>query len=177
MNKFLKIMNINKIRINIITLCVGFKLNYLVYGDFKNYSLISILDDEDITEALKHNFFESRDKNEFSDICISILNMVDTDQKAHEIMKWLFVCLKYARNTIINKQALLQKISEIYADFNYPPSMEGIIYYLPSHNYDSSKYTLEENRARLIELCDEYLCKLYKMINCKQSVDFDPALI
>lgn len=58
---------------------------------------------------------------------------------------------------IPNKRELLEKIAEIYADFNYPEDMEEFIYYMPAKNYDPSEYSLQENENRLINLFYNFL--------------------
>ncbi|HLC07318.1 MAG TPA: DUF2247 family protein [Candidatus Babeliales bacterium] len=58
-----------------------------------------------------------------------------------------------------NKRELLEKIAEVYADFNYPPDMEELIYYMPAKNYDPSQYSQHENEQRLLTLFDKFLEK------------------
>ncbi len=173
MNKLLEIMNCNKIEINVATLCVGFKLRYIVYEKFRDYSLVPLLDDSVIMEIIACNLFEPKGEFDFYNICNDIWSRLEDNQMSYEVSKWLFACLKNAQNTIDDSQELLQKISEIYDDFYYPPSMEHIIYYLPSTNgYDPTNYTTEEKRKRLLRLFNEYLIMLQAIIASKEpSID------
>lgn len=57
-------------------------------------------------------------------------------------------------------EALLEKVALLYADFDYPEDMNHLIYYIPSHtDYDPVKHTVEQNRARLVHLLEDFLQK------------------
>lgn len=162
MNTLLEIMQKNNIQINLYTLCMGFKLHYIDYESFKSYELIKVLSDEEINQTLTEilSLFEVRDQYELLHLCNQLLvNLCETKEE-REKHKWLFACLTYARDTISNDEELLVKVSVICADFDYPVSMKGLIYYFPSDDNDRQKCTVEEARQKLIRLLDTYLFNL-----------------
>lgn len=63
------------------------------------------------------------------------------------------------KQQIPNKRQLLEKIAEIYADFNYPEDMEEFIYYMPAKNYNPSQHSFQENEDRLVNLFYNFLEK------------------
>jgi len=73
--------------------------------------------------------------------------------------KLRFCLLFDLRKQITQPELLLEKIAEVYADFNYPSDMEEFINYMPAKNYDPSKYSITENRQRLLKKFDDFLNK------------------
>lgn len=65
--------------------------------------------------------------------------------------RWLLALLDdlYARRAEVADP--LAEVETIYADFDYPESMERFVRYMPpSDGYDPSKHTHEENLTRLM---------------------------
>ncbi|MDD9311758.1 DUF2247 family protein [Cytobacillus firmus] len=57
-----------------------------------------------------------------------------------------------------NFEELLNEITEVYADFNYPEDMDNFINYLePKDGYIPSQYSEEENVIRLVNLFNDFM--------------------
>ncbi|MBF8419108.1 DUF2247 family protein [Heyndrickxia coagulans] len=93
----------------------------------------------------------------------------DTEAWQLEKRKWRFAVLtnlkiKYQNNF----EELLNKIAEVYADFNYPDDMDSFIYYLkPTDGFDPLQYSKTENIIRLINLFHDFMCKEYQYLQDK----------
>jgi hypothetical protein len=81
----------------------------------------------------------------------------------HEIRKLRYA---YLYDLSLKMQApsaherLLEKVALLYADLGYPEDMNHLIYYMPPDaDYDPLKHTLEQNRARLVHLLEDFLQK------------------
>lgn len=72
--------------------------------------------------------------------------------------KWLFLVLAWLfenRNAVPDP---LSEVESIYADFDYPPEIEGFVSYMPVvDGYDPSQHSIEENKARLFAKWELYL--------------------
>ncbi len=72
--------------------------------------------------------------------------------------KWLFLMLRWLfenRDTVPDP---LGEVESIYADFDYPPEIEGFVSYMPvTDGYDPSQHSIEENKARLFSKWEQYL--------------------
>lgn len=72
--------------------------------------------------------------------------------------KWLFLILAWLYE---NRDAVsdpLGEVERIYADFDYPPEIEGFVSYMPvTDGYDPSQHSMEENKARLFSKWEQYL--------------------
>ncbi|WP_306452939.1 DUF2247 family protein, partial [Terribacillus saccharophilus] len=78
-----------------------------------------------------------------------------------EVRKWRLSVLSLLKKAYQDdREKLLGKVSEAYADFNYPEDMDYFINYLtPLDGYNPSKHTKNENITRLINLFYEFLLK------------------
>lgn len=82
--------------------------------------------------------------------------MESTMQRSLRILRFVF--LLDVQRKIKNNEELLEKIENIYADFDYPPDMESFISYMPvQDSYDVSKHTEEENKQRLINKFNDFM--------------------
>lgn len=79
--------------------------------------------------------------------------------------KWLFLMLVWLFE---NRDAVsdpLHEIEGIYADFDYPPEIEGFVSYMPvTDGYDPSQHSIEENKARLFSKWEQYLSETREAI-------------
>jgi len=91
---------------------------------------------------------------------------LDSDAWQFEKRKWRFGILAYIKmKHLDNCEQLLNKVTEVYADFNYPEDMESFINYLPPKDgHDSSQYSKDENVARLINLFNDFLNKEHQYL-------------
>jgi len=85
---------------------------------------------------------------------------------------WLYLTVRWIyehRQDIFDP---LERIEEIYADFDYPKSIEPFVRFLPISNitvYDPTQHSLEDNQERLWVLCKEYLNKVKLRLEPKTS--------
>ncbi|MBO5059787.1 MAG: DUF2247 family protein [Clostridia bacterium] len=84
--------------------------------------------------------------------------MLKNEEKT-SLRKLRYVLLLDVKRKAKNKQELLEKAEDIYADFDYPSDMESFISYMPvrSDDYDASIHTDEENEERLISEFDIFM--------------------
>jgi len=72
--------------------------------------------------------------------------------------KWLFILLSWLWSNRNNFEDPLAEVEIIYADFDYPPEIEGFIKYMPpSDGYDPSKHCQMENINHLMDKWKNYL--------------------
>jgi len=170
---FVDIFKQNKIKHDWTTLYVGLELNLIKYSDIMRYAVgfltnhpetsnqnIILLawggDDIDYKSLLKNILKESH-INDFK---------VASDVWEFEKRKWRFGMLAYIKmKHLDNDEKLLNKVVEVYADFNYPEDMESFINYLPPKDgHDSLQYSKDENVARLINLFNDFLNKEHQYL-------------
>ncbi|PAE08368.1 hypothetical protein CHI12_06635 [Terribacillus saccharophilus] len=158
----------NNIRYDWRTIFTGFKMHILKSEDITNYAVEYLTihpetENENIIQLAWGGHQLDSDSllsNILQDYYNSDLN-IENDEWHIEKRKWRFCILtllkiKYQDNS----EELLNIITEVYADFNYPEDMDSFINYLtPKDGYDPSKYSKEENVSRLISLFNEFLDK------------------
>lgn len=90
-----------------------------------------------------------------------VRKLANTSPEENEVLtrrKWLYLQLAWLFE---NKESVpdpLGKVEIIYANFDYPPEIEGFVRYMPITNgYDSSAHTKTENENRLYGKWLEYL--------------------
>ena len=85
--------------------------------------------------------------------------------------KWLFLSLAWLYENQENFPEPLAIVEEIYADFDYPSSIESFIRYLPpSDGYISKQFSQEQNRLRLMTKWHEFLLKNSVMFKVQKHV-------
>lgn len=157
----------NNIHIDWGTLYVGYKLNLLKEEDISDYAVEfltyhSETADTNIIQLAMHSSnmdFENLLK-ELSDLNLnSIACQI-------EVRKWRLSVLSLLKKAYQDeREELLGKISEAYANFNYPEDMDYFINYLtPLDGYNPSEYSKDENITRLINLFNEFLLKEQRYI-------------
>jgi hypothetical protein len=74
--------------------------------------------------------------------------------------KWLFLCLAWAYENRGKISDPLGEVEAIYADFDYPSSIESFVRFLPPlHGYDPSHFSQEQNYQHLMTQWSEFLLK------------------
>ncbi len=91
---------------------------------------------------------------------------LDADVWQFEKRKWRFGKLAYLKMKHQDDyEGLLNKVAEVYADFNYPEDMDSFINYLePKDGFNPSQYSKEENVVRLINLFNDFLNKEHQYL-------------
>ncbi|MBH0342694.1 hypothetical protein ABB08_11115 [Paenibacillus larvae] len=83
-----------------------------------------------------------------------------------ENRKWRYCIIKNLRQVEKDNKILLEKVAEIYSDFDYPEDMEDVIYYIePKDDYNPKIQSKEENVNRLIKKLDAFLEKEKEFLN------------
>ncbi|WFE14107.1 DUF2247 family protein [Bacillus atrophaeus] len=173
MNVYVDVFNQFKIKYDWKTLYVGLTLDLIKYGDITNYAVEFLTrhpetNNQNIIQLAwgdKDFDYESLLLNILKESNIDDLNL-DVDSWQVEKRKWRFGVLVYFKKMYQEDfEELLNQIAEVYADFNYPEDMDSFINYLPpKDNFNQSKYSKEENVARLINLFNEFLNKEHKYL-------------
>ena len=156
----------NKIDHSFTTLLVGINHGIINNTDIANYTTQYLLKhpnetDPTITELSCINPATENSEDMLIQALKKTAHLIkpDTNEWIQEERKLRFCLLLKLRQEIKNKRELLEKVAEIYADFNYPEDMEEFIYYMPAKNYDPSQYSFQENEDRLINLFYDFLDK------------------
>lgn len=130
--EYLTILKEHKININIETIIIGFNQGILSEQDIENIA----------TKYLEENL--KSPVNEIIELAwgnlekYKIIILLEEIKKRTEISfdknlemkKWRFSKL-IKINEMYKGEELLEKIAELYAEFNYPEDMENLIYYMP----------------------------------------------
>lgn len=156
----------NKIKYDWKTFYMGFKLDLIKYSDIVNYAVEFLTEHP---ETSNQNIFQlawGGDNLDYESLLVDILEdshindfSMDMDIWQLEKRKWRYGTLAYIK---IKHQEdfgeLLNKITEVYADFNYPEDMDSFINYLePKDGFIPSQYSKEENVIRLINLFNNFM--------------------
>ncbi|EWG08815.1 DUF2247 family protein [Cytobacillus firmus] len=173
----------NKIKYDWKTLYVGFKLDLIMYSDIVNYAAKFIAEHPDTSNQNIVQLAWGGENIDYESLLVDILKdshindfNLDTDIWQLEKRKWRFGILAYLKRKYQeNFEELLNKITEVYADFNYPEDMDSFINYLePKDGYNPSKYSKEENVIRLINLFNDFMNQIHDYIqNDKLVFDID----
>lgn len=158
----------NKIRYNWRTLYVGLKLDIIKYSDIVNYAVEFLTKHPDISNQNIVQLAWGGDEIDYESLLVNILKEshiinlnLDADVWQFEKRKWRFVILAYLKMKHQNDfEGLLNKVAEVYANFNYPEDMDSFINYLePKDGFNPSQYPKEENVTRLINLFNDFMNK------------------
>lgn len=72
--------------------------------------------------------------------------------------KWLFLCLAWKYENRESIPDPLGAVETIYADFDYPSSIESFVRFLPpSDGYVPAQFSPEQNHQRLMKMWSEFL--------------------
>lgn len=162
----LNLLKENNISYSYTTLLVGIRNNLLNNNDIANYT----------TEYLIEHPYETNFKiTELACInreTLDVESLLTSALKSQSItiepetIAWFIEERKLRLCLLLNlkehtqcKRELLEKIAEVYAEFNYPSEMEEFIYYMPAKNYDPSQHSEHENEQRLLTLFNAFLEK------------------
>src|SRR5579871_4862333 len=155
----LEILERNNINYSFGTLLVGMQYGVISDVDVANYAVeyLAMHPNETNPLIMELACISPMDQN-IQIVLIEVLKLKScvivpgTEDWFFEERKVRFCLLFELKQNIINKHELLEKIAEVYADFNYPFDMEDFIYYMPAKDYDPAQHTFEENQDRLLDL-------------------------
>lgn len=158
----------NKIKYDWKTLYVGLKLDLIKYNDIVTYSVEFLTKHPDISNQNIIQLAWGGDDFDYESLLVDILKEshiddlnLDADVWQFEKRKWRFCVLSYLKMKHQDDfEGLLNKVAEVYADFNYPEDMDSFINYLkPKGNFNPSQCSKEENVIRLINLFNDFINK------------------
>lgn len=147
---------------------MGLKLDLIKHSDIVNYAVEFLTKHPDISNQNIVQLAWGSDDIDYERLLVDILielNMndlnLDDDVWQFEKRKWRFCLLSYLKMKYQdNFEELLNKVAEVYADFNYPEDMENFINYLePKDGFNPSQYSKKENIMRLINLFNDFMNK------------------
>ncbi|WP_339191771.1 DUF2247 family protein [Bacillus sp. FSL K6-1003] len=172
MSVYVDVLKQYKIKYDWKTLYVGLKLDLINYGDVTNYAVDFLTRHPETNDQNIIQLAWGDQDFDYESLLLSILKEsnidglnLDADALQVEKRKWRFGMLVFLKKKHQkDSEELLNQIAEVYADFNYPEDMDSFINYLPSKDNLQSKYSKEENIARLINLFNEFLNKEHKYL-------------
>lgn len=72
--------------------------------------------------------------------------------------KWLYLMLLWLHRNMSQFPKPLERVEEVYADFEYPLEIANFVYYMPpADGYDSTAHSSDENENRLFDIWSDYL--------------------
>lgn len=166
MNNLLKKFKENNISISWKTIIVGRKLGLANASFIEEFATDCLINNSkiknqyiaELASGITDNFEIDQLLSKISQSMNIILDEESIEYDA-EIRKWRYVVLVQLLDKKYGNEDLLQKIEEIYADFDYPEDMRNLIYYIPSGTFDPTKFSREECLQRLVNLFNEFLIK------------------
>jgi hypothetical protein len=91
----------------------------------------------------------------FDDVQSLILRLAEDGGSPPQSERILRLVLAYLREIETRKDRLLDRIEEVYADFDYPDCIAGAVRYMPMQGVDLG--SIEANEDRLVANLDRYL--------------------
>lgn len=120
--------------------------------------------------AVEHAMEELRSVDDYSDALVELASLnegepvreyvenlanLEKDMATDTESKWLFVLLSWVYENRSDYNDALQVIEQIYADFDYPQSIESFVRYMPSD--EPSLGSVKKDSERLYEKWNSYL--------------------
>lgn len=120
--------------------------------------------------AVEHAMEELRSVDDYSDALVELASLnegepvreyveslasLEKDTTTDTESKWLYVLLSWVYENRSDYDDALQIIEQIYADFDYPQSIESFVRYMPSD--EPSLGSVEKDSERLYEKWNSYL--------------------
>jgi len=139
--------------------------NAIMYAN----KIIENAPDSDVNEIIELLITDEADRDS---ILVLIEKMFsdkkDLERKKISALRTLrIILLLEIQKSITDNQKLLDKIEDIYADFDYPSDMEGFISYMPAQDneYDVLNRSSQENQQRLINSFKVFMSEELKGIS------------
>lgn len=159
----------NKIKYDWKTLYMGLKLDLVKYSDIVNYAVEYLIKYPEVRDESIIQLAWSGEDIDYDDLLTGILKEsnvdildLDADDWQFERTKWRFAVLAYLKaNYQDDFKALLNTITEVYADFGYPEDMDSFINYMKPKRDEINppQYSKEDNIIRLINLFNDFMNK------------------
>ncbi|MEO3943965.1 DUF2247 family protein [Gorillibacterium sp. CAU 1737] len=148
------------VKYNWATVLVGLKLNCYPVEEVDDYAVRYMTEHPDTdNNFIQELVWENRNYEEV----ITLIENLLIDLKCNinfllEERKWRYCILHAIRKDTEDGNVLLEKVAQVYSDFNYPEVMEDLIYYNePKDGFNPLLHTTDENINRLIKKIDDFL--------------------
>ncbi|SFH95550.1 MULTISPECIES: DUF2247 family protein [unclassified Bacillus (in: firmicutes)] len=168
MDYSIDILKQSKIKYDWKTIYVGLELSIIKNNDITNYAVEFLSTHQECNNPFIIELAWGKNDIEYRRILKNILEelngeelLKDSGLWKFEKRKWRFSILKHFKVMHQDEpKELLNKIVEVFADFDYPEDMERLINYMPSKDgYNPLLYSEEENIVRLISFFNDFLHK------------------
>lgn len=169
----------NKIKYDWRTIYVGFKLDIIKHSDIVNYAVEFLTNYPDISNPDIVELAWGGDNIDYESLLVHILKEthindlnLDADVWRIEKRKWRFGILAYLKlEHQDDPEGLLNKITEVYADFDYPEDMDSFIIYLePKDGFNPSQHSKQDNVNRLINLFNDFMNKEHHYLQNEKNL-------
>ncbi|AQT86324.1 hypothetical protein B1222_20995 [Paenibacillus larvae subsp. pulvifaciens] len=164
----LELFDKHKVEYNWGTLLEGLKLNLLNVREVGKYAERFISAKSQINnDILIELAWTKNSVEEVTNLIETLLKDIGFNYDIQvENRKWRYCIIKNLRQVEKDNKILLEKVAEIYSDFDYPEDMEDVIYYIePKDDYNPKIQSKEENVNRLIKKLDAFLEKEKEFLN------------
>lgn len=168
MDYSIDILKQSKIKYDWKTIYIGLELSIIKNNDITNYAVEFLSTHQECNNPFIIELAWGKNDIEYRRILKNILKelndehlLKDSNLWKCEKRKWRFSILKCLKEMYQDEpKELLNKIVEVYADFDYPEDMERFINYMPPKDgYNPLLYSEEENIVRLISFFNDFLHK------------------
>ncbi|MBS4742618.1 hypothetical protein B9G52_02775 [Bacillus safensis] len=178
MNFSLEHLKHHKIKVNWKTIYVGIRLDLISYKEISKYAVEYLSNHTEcenslILELAWGDGDPDEDYRKLQMVLVELYNDLVEEESSQwdvEKRKWRYGITSHLKEKNKNSpEELLGKLSEVYADFDYPEDMEPFIHYMPSSNgYNPLLYSKEDNITRLVSLFEEFLQKEKAVVQFEQ---------
>ena len=163
MNISIEMLDESRIYYDWKTLYVGISINLIDYNELTTYALKVMCDDKydendfinELSWGIENSLKDEILAKMFIKFKFDRLLPGSKDWNL-EIRRLKYVILNYLRSTTKDNNELLEKVEEVYADFNYPQDMDEFIAYMPAKG-SVLMNSIEENNKRMINNLDNFL--------------------
>jgi hypothetical protein len=140
-----------------------------VYGkqalvDFARLKKIEEIEQADLSRLTKDNLWKAEE-------ILPNLIRLEESSDSQACHKWLYIVLSYIYENISDPVKALDKVEEIYTDFNYPKEIEGFVKFMPETDalYNPAAHSSEVNLKKMLTEWKNYLEKSAKKFGAAKA--------
>jgi hypothetical protein len=143
--------------LNWIDLLWAYKRNLLTWKDLIQVAINRVDNGSDNSLEIELAAVDKESVWKVSELAQALANQCSNSDESSK-QKWLFLCLAWAYENRENLADPLGSVEGIYADFDYPSSIESFVRFLPpSDGYVPAQHSQEQNHQRLMTNWEEFL--------------------
>jgi hypothetical protein len=136
----------------------GYERQLIGWSDVVDIAGDRLLLDSDNPLEIELSCLEKSEAQQVGELLHVLANNEPDEAGSASDKKWLFLVLAWLFENKGDVPDPLSEVESIYADFDYPPEIEGFVSYMPvTDGYDPSKHSIDENKARLFSKWEQYL--------------------